>query len=278
VFDRVVIVDWSASSVPKAGADSIWICALDVATGGHRLENPRTRASAATLLLALASRPGRTLMGFDFPFGYPTGFAARLDLRGVPWEATWALLDELLHDDDRNGNDRWAVAAQLNERLGSPHFWGTPSAHAGRWLTTTRPVEELGRWRTAEQRLRDGGRYPFSVWQLLGAGSVGSQALTGIPVVRRLRHHPLLRDRAAVWPFETWSGMGNDADIVFAEVWPSSIPFDHVAHPVKDARQVVALAHHLAARLSVGELRPPLLTDDERRAVMDEEGWVLDLG
>jgi precorrin-8X/cobalt-precorrin-8 methylmutase len=139
-------------------------------------------------------------------------------------------------------------------------------------------VEELPRWRTAEQRLREGGRHPFSVWQLLGAGSVGSQALTGIPVVRRLRHHPLLSDRSAVWPFETGLGLDHPADVVFAEVWPSSIPFDHVAHPVKDARQVVALAHHLARRQSVGDLRPPVLTEDEEREVTAEEGWVLDLG
>jgi precorrin-8X/cobalt-precorrin-8 methylmutase len=271
VFDRVVIVDWSASSVPKSGQDSIWICALDVNTGGHHLDNPRTRAAATARLLELASRPGRTLIGFDFPLGYPTGFAARLDLQGVPWEATWALLDGLLHDDDRNRNDRWAVAAQLNRRMGSLHFWGTPRTSADEWLTVTRPVEQLPRWRTVEQRLRDGRRYPFSAWQLYGAGSVGSQALTGIPVVQRLRQHPALRERSAVWPFETGLAMERRAEVVFAEVWPSAIAFDHIDHPVKDARQVVALARHLAAT----PVATPTLTAAELIVVLAEEGWVL---
>jgi precorrin-8X/cobalt-precorrin-8 methylmutase len=186
------------------------------------------------------------------------------------------LLSELVDDDHRNRNNRWAVAAQLNRRLGSPHFWGTPRTRADEWLTVTRPVEELPRWRTVEQRLRDGGRYPFSAWQLYGAGSVGSQALTGIPVVQRLRRHPALRDRSAVWPFETGLGMENRADVVFAdvvfaEVWPSAIPFDHIDHPVKDARQVIALAEHLATT----PLATPTLTAAELAVVLAEEGWVL---
>jgi hypothetical protein len=123
------------------------------------------------------------------------------------------------------------------------------------------------------------------VWQLLGAGSVGSQVLTGIPVVHHLRHHVALRDRARVWPFETGLATTPAADvddaIVIAEVWPSSIPFDHVDHPVKDARQVIALAHHLAALDAAGSLGPlfvPSLTASEAAAVVAEEGWVLGLG
>jgi precorrin-8X/cobalt-precorrin-8 methylmutase len=274
VFDCVVIVDWSASAVPKRGADSIWVAALDAATGACSLENLRTRALAEARLLALASSPGRSLVGFDFPFGYPMGFAGQLGLEGTPWAATWALLAEMVHDDEHNHNNRFAVAAELNRRLGSPHFWGVPSAREAEWLPVRRPAEALARWRLAEQRLRDGGLRPFSVWQLLGAGSVGSQALTGIPVVHRLRHHPLLRDRSAVWPFETGLALGDTPDVVFAEVWPSAIAFDHVDHPVKDARQVIALAHHLASATAV----EPTLTDAARCAVMAEEGWVLGVG
>jgi precorrin-8X/cobalt-precorrin-8 methylmutase len=276
VFDRVVIVDWSASSVPKAGKDSIWIAVLDTAPGTCTVENPRTRARAEARLLEVASLPGHALIGFDFPFGYPSGFAARLGLAGEPWRATWALLAESLVDDHRNRSNRWEVAATLNHRLGSPHFWGVPSGRASEWLTVRRPVEQLPRWRLAEQRLREAKRYPFSVWQLCGAGSVGSQALTGIPVVHRLRNHPLLRHRSAVWPFETGLGLAdthtNDTvDVVFAEVWPSAVEFDHVDHPVKDARQVIALAHHLAN----APIAAPTLTADEQRVVIAEEGWVL---
>ncbi len=78
-----------------------------------------------------------------------------------------------------------------------------------------------------------------------------------------------------MWPFETGLGLTGSADVVFAEVWPSAIAFDHVDHPVKDARQVIALAHHLAHQLVHGTLVEPRLTDDERTAVLQEEGWVL---
>ena len=34
----------------------------------------------------------RVLVGFDFPYGYPAGFAAALDLTGPPWLAVWRYL------------------------------------------------------------------------------------------------------------------------------------------------------------------------------------------
>src|SRR5207245_5272716 len=87
MFDTFVMVDWSGASVPRTGRDSIWICWIDGA--GERLVNPATRHGAKTLLavwLATAmSRNAKVLMGFDFPFGYPAGFAARLGLCGPPW-------------------------------------------------------------------------------------------------------------------------------------------------------------------------------------------------
>jgi hypothetical protein len=62
-------------------------------------------------------------------------------------------------------------------------------------------------------------------WKLLGTGSAGSQALTGIPVVRRLRDDPLLAARAQVWPFETGLRPLGRAEtsgrLIFAEIYPS---------------------------------------------------------
>jgi hypothetical protein len=63
-----------------------------------------------------------------------------------------------------------------------------------------------------------------------------------------------------------------------AEVWPSAIAFDHVDHPVKDARQVIALAGHFATLDEAGTLATlftPSMTDLQRDAVLAEEGWVL---
>ena len=58
------------------------------------------------------------------------------------------------------------------------------------------PHVGLAEFRANELAVRATGRYPFSIWQLTGAGSVGSQAMMGIPVVSALRSHPELADRS----------------------------------------------------------------------------------
>ncbi len=274
VFDRIVIVDWSANAAPKRGADSIWICTLDTASGAVTVANHPTRTSAFDALTVAADSPGRVLVGVDFPLGYPTGCAAALGVRGNPWSAIWEFLSADLIDDRRNRNNRWTVAAEMNRRLGVNHFWGTPPSAASEHLTPTRPEwteRHLPTYRATEQRLRDRGLRPFSAWQLLGAGSVGSQAITGIPAMQRLRLHPRLAGRVRVWPFETGLQLPDDDGIVVAEVWPSSIPFEHVDHPVKDARQVVALAQWFASH-SAADATP---ASDIAGATALEEGWVL---
>ena len=89
MFDTFIMVDWSAANVPRTGRDSIWLCRRDAE--GETLVNAPTRHAARELIsqwLEAASRR-RVLLGFDFPFGYPAGFAARLGLTGPPWRAVW---------------------------------------------------------------------------------------------------------------------------------------------------------------------------------------------
>jgi precorrin-8X/cobalt-precorrin-8 methylmutase len=203
----------------------------------------------------------------------------------MPWRATWDHLTANLLDEPTNRNNRWDVAADLNRRLDAHWFWGVPNTRASDWLRPTKSATEgLPEFRRAEVALHELGLRPFSPRQLLGAGSVGSQALTGIPAVQRLRTHPQLMHRTRVWPFET--GLVNEpaADvvdaIVVAEVWPSAIAFDHLDHPVKDARQVTALVAHLGALDADGALAAmfaPAGALAHRAEVETEEGWVLTL-
>lgn len=287
-FSRIVVVDWSANATPKRGADSIWVGLWTVDSGSAEPVNLPTRHAAVEFLGVLCAAPGRTLVGFDFPLGHPTGFAAAAGFTGTPWRATWDHLTGHLHDHPNNRNDRWDVAAELNRRMGIQWFWGVPKQRASEWLHATKATLEgpaavrPAEFRSAEARLRQQGLRPFSPRQLLGAGSVGSQALTGIPAADRLRRSPALAHRARVWPFETGLIEQPAADvddaIVFAEVWPSAIDFDHVDHPVKDARQVTALAAHLGALDADGSLPgmfAPAVALAHRSEVEDEEGWVL---
>ena len=91
-FNAYVMVDWSAASTPRLGRDSIWIATAERSSARRAgkaarrtaLVNLRTRAEAAGWLearLAALANKGRVLAGFDFPFGYPAGTAARLGLK-----------------------------------------------------------------------------------------------------------------------------------------------------------------------------------------------------
>jgi len=283
LFDAYVIIDWSASSVPKTGADSIWIAI--VARDGRILDlaNPPTRAAAwafvADRLADLIAQGRRVLAGMDFPLGYPEGTARRLGLGGPPWRATWDRLAAGLIDGPDNRNNRFALAADLNHHLtGHPTpFWSCPPSAQSPCLGPRKPaLSVLPEWRATERRVR--GVQP--IWKLYTTGSVGSQALTGIPRLRAWREAPRLAPAAAVWPFET-GFRPPEAPLIFAEVWPSLLKDAWKAHhPVKDAGQVLALAGHLAAldaadRLAPLFAGPPDLTAAEAQAAGTEEGWIL---
>ena len=201
----------------------------------------------------------RVLVGVDFPLGYPAGTAAALGLAGAPWVAMWGLLTELVRDDASNRNNRFEVASRLNERIGADAgpFWGCPASQVCSTLTSRKPVAPgLPEWRQCEQALRRSGHRPASVWQLSGAGSVGSQTLVGIPVISRLRTDHI--DRVEVWPLTTGSDVGAVVAarpaVVFAEVWPAPYRPDLTAHPVRDAAQV----RHVVAQLAAHDARGTL--------------------
>jgi hypothetical protein len=283
MFDRYVVVDWSANSTPKLGADSIWVGVHD--RGGQvSITNLATRHGAEAFLVELleAEPVATTLVGVDFSLGYPAGTAAALGLSGTPWSAMWAMLSEQITDDERNRNNRFAVAAGINEQLtgSAAPFWGCPPSAVGRYLTSTKPPswDSLVEFRAVETALRSRGHRPFSSWQLLGAGAVGSQSLVGIPVLERMRRR--FADSFDVWPYTTGFGpsTGRRGAVMVAEVWPSMLDIGDVGGLVRDAAQVDAAARWLATADATGELdvmfSPPISAEVAAVAAA-EEGWVL---
>jgi precorrin-8X/cobalt-precorrin-8 methylmutase len=287
LFDRYVIVDWSAASQPKTGRDSIWICCRGA--DGESVSNPPTRHAAKGLLaemLAGASERGeRVILGFDFPFGYPQGFATRLGLAGTPWRALWDEIAGLIEDGEDNRNNRFEIGAALNRRVsgGRFPFWGCPP---GRSIEHLGPRHHNGHAADglAEKRLIDEwmvGAQPC--WKLAYTGSVGSQSLTGIPVVRALRGDLRWADRARIWPFETGLRLPDEARIVFAEVWPSWWRSEIKAGnggPPNDKAQVRTVAEIFAAKDRAGELAAWFagarnLSSEQRRVIESEEAWTL---
>jgi hypothetical protein len=293
LFSAFIIVDWSAASKPTTGADSIWIGVLkrDVRFRmAFESYNPATRGEAekriAAVLDDLKKRNERALLGFDFPLGFPRGFAAALKLAGdPPWRAVWDQIDKMAKDKVDNTNNRFGVGAEINRRLtGGPFpFWGCPPKDA---LTTLQPKRSRAHGPDDLPEFRHGdvaAKGAASIWKLYYNGSVGGQAILGIPAVRRLK---LARGEAVkVWPFETgFRALTEDAlegvEVVVAEVYPSLLKIQTGPGEVKDLAQVRGTAEHFARLDEAGKLgavfgAPAGVPAD---AVVDserEEGWIL---
>lgn len=293
LFDAYIVVDWSASSEPKTGADSVWLCGLErdgTALAERLLANPPTRAAAMTVLADrlsdLVARGKRVLVGVDFALGYPSGFAGRVMPREATWLGVWKALATRLRDQPDNTNNRFEAAATLNADLfgRSFPFWGVPPGREVDGLTARRPAGYGSGGAPAEFRLcetRAAGSQP--VWKLCYPGSVGGQTLLGIPRMLDLRRHPWFGDVTRVWPFETGLRAPSRSDagqVVLAEVYPSLLPVHVPDGSVKDAQQVTGLARHFAEldrRDRLAELFPgdPTLSDQQRANVEREEGWIL---
>ena len=292
-FDAYLIVDWSASSTPVRGADSIWYCLLSRSDAGlslAALKNPSTRCQAAAEIKAIlhdtADRGQHVLAGFDFPYGYPAGFASALGVgQAAAWRSVWQEIASNIIDRDDNSNNRFEIAADFNRRIsGACHpFWGCPQRHVCSTMSSARGRPE----KLPEKRITDVGTMQ-SIWKLYGIGSVGSQALLGIPYVMALCYDSVLRPLSSIWPFETGlstlpSRQNRNWLILHAEIYPSLLRVRPATGEVKDAAQVRRLAAHFAALDEAGQLADlfggsPSLTAAEREIVECEEGWTLGVG
>jgi len=295
LFSAYVIVDWSAASKPTTGADSVWIGVLkrDVRFRmAFESFNPPTRGEAekrlALILDDLKKGSERALVGFDFPLGFPRGVAESLKLPGEqPWRAAWDQVAKMVKDKADNTNNRFGVASEINRRLtGGPFpFWGCPPRDT---LTTLQPKKSRQHGPDDLPEFRHGdlaAKGASSIWKLYYNGSVGGQAIMGMPAVRRIR---LRGDDVRAWPFETGFKTLTEADlagvgVVLAEVYPSMIKAAGLPGEVKDLTQVRTTAEHFARLDEANRLgalfappkgtAPDVVLDAER-----EEGWILGAG
>lgn len=288
LFNAYVAVDWSAASKPTTGADSVWIGVMkrnvrfQMAFEAH---NPATRADAEKLLNAilddLKRKSERVLFGFDFPLGFPRGTAAALKLADPAWRALLDFVAKEVKDKPDNTNNRFQVGAKMNRLITGEAFpfWGAPARDEQTMLSAKR-VREHGPGDLPELRLcEEALKTASSIWKLYYQGSVGGQALTGMPVVKRLRD----ARAAKIWPFETgWRpltpvDLGN-LEAVFAEIYPSLYAAKPNAGETRDQAQVRGVCERFSALDEKGQLGPLFgpAKDDTRRAIVEqEEGWVL---
>ena len=299
LFDAYIMVDWSASSKPVTGANSIWV---GVRARDARLKfqftsaNPSTRLRARTLIVDIAqkliARGDKVLLGFDFALGYPFGTAkaAGFDLTDqTPWAAMHHHLQSKIKEREDNSNARFAIAASLNYAISqSAHpFWGVPKTSVSSTLAMKKgdfsAPSSLPEHRLSEAWIKANFKAnPKSVWQLLGAGSVGSQALLGIATVGHLKEQ---LSGVEIWPFETgFQSLSPETlehtNCVIAEVYPSTLNVTQKPGEILDETQVRSLCEHFESLDSKGELAnlfapPDTLSEREIHKITAEEGWIL---
>ncbi|WOI55413.1 molybdopterin guanine dinucleotide synthesis [Palleronia sp. LCG004] len=283
-FGTVVMIDWSGAHdrglSPKP--DAIWASVIGPAgeLPSVYLRNPGVAEAWLLDLIARERRAGRrSLVGFDFPFGYPEGLAWRItgrnDVRAL-WDWFADAFDEL-----PPGEGRFDIAGRLNRLLpGDGPFWfnGLPTRDIAD-LPRRKPLRDPGL--PARRAVEDLAKGSFDCWQMGGTGAVGSQAMTGMATLARLRR--ALGADLAIWPFDPL-----EAPVAFVEIWPS-LARETVARrlldpdlprtskgPVKDAAQVSALARIVFAACRTGQLES--LLDAAPPAARREEGWILGIG
>jgi hypothetical protein len=205
---RALAVDWSGASAFATQRRHIWIAsAVDGELTG--LSAGRTRSELIAYLVSLLEPD--LVVGLDFAFSFPAWWLDRVgaSLGPTMWEVT-----------GRSG-ESWLAACE-------PPFWGRP----GR----PRPESLAGdQWRRTETQF-PGVR---SVFQIGGAGSVGTGSIRGMP------HLGVLAEAgAAVWPFDPWPADGTP---VVAEVWPRTCIGD-VVKTSREARTAF-LRGRVAGRL-----------------------------
>jgi len=140
-----------------------------------RLECGRNRPETIAELIASARRDSRVVVGLDFAFSGPAWFLARIGVKSAR---------ELWERVARDG-ERWLAE--------SPHpFWGKPGVRCPAF-DDAHPA-----WRATEgEAVRERGIGPKSVFQIGGAGSVGTGSLRGMPYLRDLQDAGF-----AIWPFD----------------------------------------------------------------------------
>jgi hypothetical protein len=167
---RIIAIDWSGA---KTG-ETKKICLAEVAGGELlRLKDGRTREEVAGDLIQMAEDDGDMVVGLDFAFSLPRWFVD--EMKYASSHALWSACC--------NGQ----AEAWLKD-CASP-FWGRPG----------KPKPELSQHfrRTENETAAVAGIRPKSVFQIGGAGAVGTGSLRGMPVLSKLHDAGF-----AIWPFD----------------------------------------------------------------------------
>jgi hypothetical protein len=168
----LIAVDWSGAL--RGARHALWIAEAR-AERLCRLQCGRDREEAIAHILELTSREPRVVVGLDFAFSFPAWFLRERGLAST--RELWDLA--------RREGESWLARCE-------PPFWGRPGKRRPDLPPDRSP------YRTTEgERLPVRGVWPKSVFQIGGAGSVGTGSIRGMPKLLELRAAGF-----AIWPFD----------------------------------------------------------------------------
>ena len=165
-----IAVDWSGAR--EGGGRKIWLAEV-IGDEVVVLQNRWNLETLVRWLIRRAERDASLVLGLDFAFSFPAWFVTERfgGVAEVGWDQAAANGEAWLHD------------------VASP-FWGLPGSR--------RPVlgDDHDHFRATEQSLSGAYGRPKSVFQVGGAGAVGTGSIRGMPLLARLRESGF-----AIWPF-----------------------------------------------------------------------------
>ena len=219
MVQRVVGIDWSGRVDAAGQRRHIWAGVWTQDSGGKvsvRLEAGRTREEIAAWLIELASETPRMVVGFDFCFSFPAWFVREEHGVGSGPEFWERVVCEGL-------GERWLARDAVDRRFwgkaGVTHKGARPAEFSGenvhRMLRATdNDCKIVAHIPEAERQARVKGITPKSVFQIGGAGSVGTASLRGFAVLLRLREAGF-----RVWPFDAPKLVGTGACPLVLEIY-----------------------------------------------------------
>jgi hypothetical protein len=167
-----IAIDWSGARV--GGGRNVWLAEV-VGDELVAFKNRWSRESLLQWLIARAERDPDLVLGLDFAFSFPAWFVT--EHLGGTAEAAW--------------QQALAKGESWLEDVASP-FWGRPGVR--------RPVlvGDRAHFRATDEAAATAYGRPKSVFQIGGAGSVGTGSIRGMPLLAGLRTAGF-----AVWPFDS---------------------------------------------------------------------------
>lgn len=163
---RVLGIDWSGDK--RSPARKRWIGEVRDGKLVDVRRGARTEPMADEIVRLAAEGP--LVVGLDFAFGFPAWFARSLGARTI--EDVWRAAED--------DGESWLSGC-------SDPFWGRPG--------TKRPPNDPERPQLRRTE-RESPFRPKSVFQVGGAGAVGTGSIRGMPLLRMLSAAGL-----SIWPF-----------------------------------------------------------------------------